>query len=417
MLIGAAWLSIVALAARAEDWPGWRGPTYQGISTENDLPIRWSATENVAWKTPIAGQGWSSPIVFGDRVFVTATDPEGVKCRVICLDRVHGNILWDKEVFEQTPKNKAEQNSYATPTPCTDGQRVFAVFGDGSFVALGYDGEIVWLNREQKFYGQHGLGTSPILHGDLLLMARDGSSEGEDRKLGWQMPWDKGTLLALDKRSGKVRWKGPRGQSRIAHVVPNVFRDGDCVQIVSGAGDVVQGFDPATGRRLWSVVSRGEGVVPSIVIGSGLVFSASGFGDPAIRAIQPVTADNPIAKIVWESKKAVPMVPSFVYADGLLFAVNESGIAQCLDAPTGKLLWQQRIGGHHFASPICAGGRVYFLSESGDSTIIAAGRQFKLVAKNAIGEKCQASYAVSHGQIFIRTEGNLYCIGVDPKGK
>jgi len=414
ILIGAVLLPLVSLAAMAEDWPGWRGPTYQGISTEKNVPTRWSATENVAWKTPIAGQGWSSPIVFGDRVFVTATSPDGVKCHVICLDRVRGSILWDKEAFAQTPKNKAEKNSYATSTPCTDGRRVYAVFGDGSFVALDYDGQVVWLNREQKFYSQHGLGTSPILYGDLLLMARDGSSEGVDKKLGWQKPWDKGVLLALDKETGKIRWQGSRGRSRIAHVVPNVLRDGDQVQIVSGAGDVVQGFDPATGRRLWSVKSEGEGVVPSIVVGGGLVFATSGFGAPTIRAIRPgITADPASAGIVWEWKKAVPMIPSFVYAEGLLFTINESGVAQCFDPPTGKLLWQQRIGGQHSASPICADGLVYLLSESGDSTIIEAARQYEQVAKNSLGEKCQASYAVSRGQIFIRTERNLYCIGAN----
>ena len=414
ILIGAAILPFVSLTAAAEDWPGWRGPTYQGISTEKDVPIRWSPTENVAWKTPIAGQGWSSPIVFGDRVFVTATSQNGVKCRAICLDRKSGHIVWDKEVLEQTPKNKAEKNSYATPTPCTDGRRVCAVFGDGSFVALDYDGRIVWLNREQKFYSQHGLGTSPILYGDLLLMARDGSSEGEDKKLGWQKPWDKSALLALDKETGRIRWQGSRGLSRIAHVVPNVFRTGDQVQIVSGAGDVVQGFDPASGRRLWSVHSGGEGVVPSIVVGGGLVFATSGFGAPAIRAIRPGTAEDPAsAKIVWEWNKAVPMIPSFVYAEGLLFTINESGVAQCFDAPTGKLLWQQRIGGQHSASPVYAGGKVYFLSEAGESTIIEAGRQYNLIAKNSIGEKCQASYAISHGQLFIRSERNLLCIGAD----
>jgi len=403
---------LCASGRAAEDWPGWRGPTYQGISSEKDLPIRWSATENVAWKTPIAGQGWSSPIVFGDRVFLTATSPDGVKCHVICLDRTRGNVLWDKEVFEQTPQNKAEKNSYATPTPCTDGKRVYAVFGDGSFVALDYDGQAVWLNREEKFYSQHGLGTSPILYGDLLLMARDGSSQGPDKKLGWQKPWDKGALLALDKETGTIRWKGSRGQSRIAHVVPNVFRDGDRVQIVSGAGDVVQGFDPASGRRLWSVTSQGEGVVPSIVVGGGLVFATSGFGAPAIRAIRPGTpADPAAAKVVWEWKKAVPMIPSFVYTGGLLFTINEPGIAQCFDAPTGKLLWQQRIGGRHSASPIYADGKVYFLSEAGESTIIEAGPQYRLIARNTLGEKCQASCAVAHGRLFIRSERSLFCIG------
>jgi outer membrane protein assembly factor BamB len=405
-------LSLLPLTAVAEDWPGWRGPTYQGISAEKDLPVRWSARENVAWKTAIPGLGWSSPIVFGDRVFVTAASEDGVRCHVICLDRLSGRILWDKEVFEQTVKHKAPRNSYATPTPATDGKRVYAVFADGSRVALDYEGNVVWANRQEKFYGQHGLGTSPILYGDLLLMGWDGSSDGADKILGWQKPWDQGALLAVDKETGEIRWKGSRGQSRIAHVVPNVLRTGDRVEIISGAGDVVQGFDPATGRRLWSVQNTGEGVVPSIVVGGGLVFATSGFGDPRIRAIRPGSPEDPAAaKVVWEWKKAVPMIPSFVYGSDLLFAINEPGIAQCFDPPSGKLLWQQRIGGQHAASPIYADGKIYFLSEEGVSTVIEAGRQYKLVARNTLGEKCQASFAVSHGRLFIRSERNLYCIG------
>ena len=404
--------ALLSLGAAAEDWPGWRGPTHQGVSAEKDLPTRWSASENVAWKTAIPGAGWSSPIVFGDRVFVTATSPDGVKCRVVCLDRLDGKILWDKQVFEQKVAHKADRNSYATPTPATDGKRIYAVFGDGSFVALDYDGNVVWSNRRQKFYSQHGLGTSPILYGDLLLLAWDGSSEGPDKGLGWHRPWDQGALLALDKETGEVRWRGLRGESRISHVVPNVLGRGSEVQIVSGAGDVVQGFDPADGRRLWSVRSEGEGVVPSIVIGGGLVFATSGFGSPTIRAIRPGTAKDPAAAaVVWESKKAVPMIPSFVYAGGLLFTINEPGVAQCLDAATGKQHWQQRIGGQHSASPIHADGNVFFLSDGGEATILEAGPVYRLIARNSLGEKCQASPAVSRGQIFLRTERNLYAIG------
>jgi len=403
---------LFAVPAVAEDWPCWRGPTRQGISTEQGLPIRWTATENVAWKTAIPGEGWSSPIVFGDRVFVTTATEGGASCRVICLDRTTGKIHWDKEVFQQSPGHKAPRNTYATPTPCTDGKRVYALFGDGSFVALDYEGKVVWTNRQQKFYGEHGLGTSPILYGDLLLTAWDGSSDGPDKTLGWQKPWDQGGLLALDRNSGKVRWRGSRGRSRISHVVPNVFRHGNEVQIISGAGDVVQGFDPEDGRRLWSVRSEGEGVVPSIVIGDGLVFATSGFGDPAIRAIRPGTADDPAsAKIVWESKKAVPMIPSFIYGNDLLFTINEGGIAQCFDPRSGEQLWQQRVGGQHSASPICADGKVYFLSDDGESTVVDADRRFRVVARNQIGETCQASYAVSRRQLFIRTDKHLYCVG------
>jgi outer membrane protein assembly factor BamB len=395
--IGAALGVLVAFTASADDWPGWRGPTHQGVSAEKNLPTRWSATENIAWKTAVPGVGWSSPIVFGDRVFLTAASDDGVQCRVICLDRADGKILWNTEVFQQSVDNKAGRNSYATPTPATDGKRVYAVFCDGSFAALDYQGNVVWTNRRQKFYSQHGLGASPILLDDLLLMPWDGSSKGPDRRVGWQTPWENGALLALDTATGEIRWRGSRGPSRIAHVVPSVLRAGGAAQIVSGAGDVVQGFDPADGRRLWSVRSEGEGVVPSIVVGGGLVFSAS--DDPAS------------AQIVWESKRAVPAVPSFLYADGLLFAVNDSGIAQCLQAATGEQLWQQRIGGQHSASPILADGRVYFLSDGGETTVIEAGRTFKLVAKNNLGEKCQASPAVSRRQIFIRAERHLYCIG------
>ena len=399
--------------ALAENWPGFRGPTGQGISSETGIPIEWSATSNVVWKAEIPGLGWSSPIVWGDRVIVTTATNGGVSCRVICLDRLSGKVFWDTEVVQQTPRRKEDRNSYATPTPVTDGQRIYVAFGDGSLAALSMAGVVIWRNRDFKFYSQHGLGVSPILYQDLFIIPFDGSSDGEDKKVGWQKPWDKAVILAFDKQTGKVRWTGRRGLSRIAHVTPNILREEGSDQLVSGAGNVVQGFDLKTGERLWSVDSQGEGVVPSIVIGKGLIFSASGFEKPTIRAIRTGgKGDVTETHIAWEQTKGVPSVPSFVYYEPYLFAIADAGIATCLQAETGEIVWQERINGTHAASPIYADGKIYFLSMEGESTIIEAKPEFKVVAKNTIDEPCQASYAVSQKQIFIRSERNVYCIGV-----
>jgi outer membrane protein assembly factor BamB len=294
----------------------------------------------------------------------------------------------------------------------TDGRRVYVVSFNGKIAALSFDGQIEWTNTEVDYYSQHGLAVSPILHEGLLIIPFDGSSRGEDKKVGWQVPWEEAFILALDVETGKVRWRARRGPSRIAHVTPNILGTGADAQLVSGAGNVVQGFDLATGRRLWSVASEGEGVVPSIVLGDDLVYSASGFGDPTIRAVRPGTRDDPgRAAVVWEQTKNVPSIPSFVLAGKRLFSISQDGIALAMDGAGGEIVWRQRIGGQHSASPIYADGRIWFLSEEGQSTIIQAEPPFETVATNSLGEKCQASYAVSGGQIFIRTAENLYCIG------
>jgi outer membrane protein assembly factor BamB len=402
----------MAFELTAENWPGFRGPTGQGVSTERGVPTEWSNTSNIAWKTAIPGEGWSSPIVFDDRVFVTTAIDNGVSCRLICLKRHTGEILWNREVVQQAPLRKEKRNSYATPTPVTDGQRVYVVFGDGSVAALSLKGEVLWTYRDFKFYSQHGLGVSPILFRDLLIVPFDWSSDGEDKKVGWQKPWDQSFILALDQDSGKVHWKARRGLSRIAHVTPNILRENGREELVSGAGDVIQGFDPKNGEKLWWVQSQGEGVVPSIVIGDGLIFTASGFEKPTIRAVRAggkgeVTQTH----IAWEQTRNVPSVPSFVYVKPYLFIVTDGGVAACLKAGTGEIVWQERIGGTHAASPIYADGKIYFLSMEGESVIIEAKPEFRLVARNSIGEYCQASYAVSQGQLFIRSDKNLYCIG------
>lgn len=415
---GGVLLALMASSVEAENWPRFRGPTGQGMSSETSLPVTWSRNDNIAWKTAIPGEGWSSPVVYGDHVFVTSTTEDGRSCHVICVDRKSGQIAWNTKVFEQEISKKRDENSYATPTPTTDGRRVYAVFSSGQMAAVDFDGKLAWVNRDVKFYSHHGLAASPILYQDLVIMAYDGSSDGENNKVGWKIPWDQAVLLAVDKESGEVRWRGKRGLSRLAHVTPNIFRDGTADQIVSGAGDAVQGFDPADGRLIWSIYSKGEGVTPSIVVGDGLVFSCSGFEDPTIRVIRSGgQGDVTDSHIVWEQKKGVPSLASMLYVQPHLYSVSDDGVVTCFLAATGEIVWQDRIGGKHSASPVYADGKIYFLSEvEGESVVIEAGTKLKILSRNRLGEKCKASIAVSQGNLFIRTEQTLYCVGERPTG-
>ncbi len=404
---------LFTVSLSAGNWPQFRGPTTQGRSAETDVPLRWSATNNVLWKTPIPGESWSSPIVWNDRLFVTTATDNGQTCRVLALEARSGRVLWDKAVFQQSPRRKEQRNTYATPTPATDGERVYACFGDGSFAALDFSGDIVWTNRDYKFYGKHGLGTSPILFQGLLIMARDGSSDGEDKNLGWQTPWDQARVLALDARTGQERWQGKRGLSRISHGVPAIWEHDGRAEVVSEAGDVVQGFDAQTGERLWSNSVIGEGKVPSTVLGDGLVFTAGGWGGKdTIKAFRlGGKGELKETQLVWEQKKNMPRVPSLLYVNPLLFSITDGGVAACLKAESGEICWQERIGGNFSASPVFAGSRIYLLSDTGETTVIAAALEFRVLAKNPLGEKCQASPAIAHGRIFIRTSENLFCLG------
>ena len=414
-LLHVAWRArIISLAvcflsvASAENWPGFRGPTRQGVSSETNLPLQWSQGSNVLWKTPTTGSAWSSPIVWGDRIFLTTAEDGGSSCHVLSLDARTGKVVWDKHVFDQQTLTKRRQNSYASPTPVTDGNSVFAVFADGSIVALDFDGNVLWRNRNFEFFSEHGLGASPILHKNLLIMAFDPSSRtGREQKIGWKVPWEGAAIWALEKETGELVWEARRGPSRLAHVTPNLMQVEGKVQLISAAGDVIQGFDPDSGDRLWSVYAQGEGVAPSIVVGGGLAYTISGFEATKIRAVAPG------GRVVWEQTRSASHIPSMIYNAGLLYNIHENGVATCMDATTGEVIWQERVGGKHWASPVLAGGRLYFLSEEGETIVIQVGREYKELARNRLDEHTQASMAVSGGRFYIRTADHLWAIGSD----
>ena len=398
--------------ATAENWPGFRGPGRQGISNEKNLPIQWSATSNIVWKTAVDGIGWSSPIVFGDRVFVTTATEEGASFHLLCLDRKTGAVIWDRQGLRQKSGHKQALNLYASSTPVTAGNNAYIAAFDGSIAAVSMEGQTVWMYRDFEYFSEHGLGVSPILYKELLIVAFDPSSSGEDPKLGWQKPWDKAVILALDKNTGKVRWEGKRGLSQIAHVSPQILSDDGKDQLISSAGNVIQGFDPDTGERIWTVSSPGEGGVPSDVVGEGLIFTASGFGDSAIRVVRTGgKGDVTETHIAWESPDDVPKIPSMLYVKPYLYLLTEAGVAKCFKAATGDVIWRERLGDRFSASPAWAAGETYCFSDKGTTTVIQEGAEFKVLAKNELGETCKASPAVSQGNIFIRSEKHLYCIG------
>ncbi len=240
-------------------------------------------------------------------------------------------------------------------------------------------------------------------------MPFDGNDE-KDPKLGFKQAWNGAFVAAFDKQTGKDRC-ARRGLSRQGHVTPMVIEVAGKSLLISAGGDVVQAFNADTGDLVWTVKSKGEGVVPSIVHGQGLVFTASGYEAPTMRAIKPDgKGDVTATHIAWESRDNVSMMPSFIYTDGLLFCVKESGIAVCLDAANGKALWQQRLGGTYSASPVLAEGRIYCLAEDGTTVVFAAAREYKELARNPLEGLCQASPAFAGGRIFIRAEGKLYCV-------
>jgi outer membrane protein assembly factor BamB len=395
-LIGALTSSVV----RAEDWPQFRGPGGQGTSTETGQPLQWSEAKNVAWKVPVAGRGWSSPVVVGDRVWVTTAVDEGdVSLRALAFDVETGRQVVNTEVFRKRrsllPNMK---NSWASPTPIIDGDRVYVHFGAEGTAALTTTGEVVW-KVQFRYESQHGGGGSPTLYGDLLIFSCDGS--------------DTAFVVALDKQTGKVRWKTPRRQpADQAYSTPLIIRVGDHDQLISVGAFRAAAYDPESGHEIWRVsYDDGFSNVPRPVFGHGLVYISTGFQEPSLLAVRvDGSGDVTRSHIAWKLARSAPHTPSPLLVGDLLYVVSDVGVASCLDARTGDLRWRQRLEGNYSASPVFADGRIYFQSEEGLTTVITPGLRFVQVAASEIDGATLASMAVSHGSFFLRTGTHLYRI-------
>jgi outer membrane protein assembly factor BamB len=392
---------VVVLAAAPEvaaQWPEFRGPGGQGHAAAREVPIEWSESRNVAWKVPVEGSGWSTPIVANGKVWLTtAAGDRGSSLRLVGVDAESGRQLVSTEVFRvRGSPDINPKNNRASPSPIVEGDRVYVHFGAEGTAALTTTGEIVWKARFD-YTSQHGAGGSPIIHGDLLIFSCDGG--------------DAAFVVALDKRTGKVRWRTSRRYPwDQAYTTPLAISVGGRDQIVSVGARRATAYDPANGKEIWRVsYDDGFSNVPRPVFGHGLVYITTGFHQPALMAVRPDgSGDVTRTHVAWTIKRGVPLTPSPLLVDNELYFVSDAGIASCVDARTGEFRWQQRLGGAFSASPVFAAGRIYFLSEQGATVVIAPGTTFRALAVNNLDGSTLASMAVADGSLYVRTDRHLY---------
>jgi outer membrane protein assembly factor BamB len=394
----------------AQDWPQFRGPAGNGVSSATGVPVAWSATENVAWKTPIPGSGWSSPVLVNGKLYLTTAIEEGdsgaVSLRTLCLSADEGKILWNVEAVPANPeaaKLMHTKNSLASPTPIVDGDRLFVHFGHMGTAALDLDGNVAWRQQTVTYEPRHGNGGSPVAIDDLLVFSCDAYVD----------PF----VVALDRTTGEVRWRTPRNTTAVktfSFSTPLVIEVDGAKQVAIPGSGLIGAYDPQDGRELWRVrYGEGYSVVPRPVYAHGLLFVSSGFDKARLLAINPAGAagDATDDHVAWTHDRGVPNTPSMLVVGDELYFVSDNGVANCLDATTGKVRWTERLEGDFSSSPVYADGRIYFQNEDGVVYVVSADKEFELLATNDLAERALASPAVTDGAIYLRTASQLWRIG------
>jgi outer membrane protein assembly factor BamB len=399
--------TVIALAltftgvSTAEEWPGWRGPRGDGTSAETGLPLRWGANDNVRWKAEVPGTGHSSPVVWGDRVFLTSCREADQQRLLLCYDRRDGKRLWERVVVTAPLEKKHKLNSHASATPATDGRHVWvSFFASPRIVVACYDvaGHRVWETSPGDFHSVHGFCSPPVLYEDLVIINGD-----QDHPAAF--------LVALDRATGAERWRVPRPGIR-SYCPPFITRAAGKTQLVLSGANSVASHDPATGKQLWTIDGPTEQFVASFVFHDGLFFMTGGYPELHFLAIRPDGSGNVTGThIAWRTQKGAAYVPSPVAWNHHVFVVKDDGIASCFETTTGVRCWTERLGKRHSASPVVAEGHLYATDDSGITYVLKAGPTFEVVARNALGEECNASPAVSRDNLFIRTAHHLWCIG------
>ena len=384
------------LAGLAENWPQFRGPHGDGHSSETNLPLTWKESENVAWKMPLPGKGWSSPVIVDKEIWLTTATEGDRSLRVLAIDAEGGKILQNVEVFRLASAVAGHaKNSAASPSVIVDGDRVYVHFGSYGTACLRRNGAVVWRTQELKYSQVHGPGGSPILYENLLILNCDGNSTQ--------------FVVALDKNTGKIVWKKDR-PSAMAYATPLIIRPASGPQLVSPGAFRAISYNPATGEELW-FVRYGDGFsnVPRPVFGHGLVYLCTGFYQPNLLAVRvDGKGDVTSSHLQWKTARGTPLTPSPLLVGDEIYMVSDNGIVSCLDAKTGKENWRQRLPGSYSASPVFADGRIYLLNESGETTVIAPGKDFRKLASNIIEGEYLASMGVSSGALYLRSGTHLY---------
>jgi outer membrane protein assembly factor BamB len=425
LILSAAVLSAaLAAPALAGNWPQWRGPTGDSVSTETGLPLEWSEAKGVVWKCPLPGDGASTPAVWGDALFVTCQ--KGDDLLLVKISKGSGKVEWERtvgsgEVVRKTAKARGEQKFHplqnlASPSPVTDGRRVFAHFGNGDLAAYEFDGKQLWHRNLQKDFGGYtiwwGHANSPVLYKDLVITV---CMQDSLRDLGEKAV--DSYVVAHDQATGELRWKTLRNTRATAeecdaYTTP-IFHeaDGKAQMIVMG-GRQLDAYDPASGRQLWYLpIPIGNRTITGPTLAGGMVYATCGMRKDLVAVKLGGSGLLPESAIAWRTTENTPDSPCPVVWNGLLFVISDSGFVQCRDAKTGEVKWRERLPGDYKASPLAADGRVYFVNLAGRCTVLAASAKFEKLADNQLDDGIIASPAVSDGRLYLRGRKALYCIG------
>lgn len=404
-LLATAVLLTISSSSHAVDWAGWRGPSGDGISTEKGFPTRWSASENIKWKA-LCPPGHASPIVVGDKVFTAAYDAENEERLLLCFARDSGAELWRRAVVKASPERLHTENSRASSTPSCDGEKVYCSFLDGRepvIAAYTVGGEQVWSVRPGFFSSVHGFCSTPILWKDKVIVNCDHDGPGY--------------IVALSRKDGRELWRIERPNRTRSYVAPLLREIDGRMQMVLSGSKCIASYDPETGETLWTMDGPTDQFVASMVYGAktNLFYMTGGFPDHHVMGIKPDGRGN-VTKthLAWHynppSAVGVSYVPSPIVEGDWLLLNDDRGFAHAFDSRTGEVVWSERFGRQH-ASLVSSGGLVYFLNDAGECRVVNPAEKFALIATNALGEASYASPALSEGQIFMRTDKHLWCIG------
>jgi outer membrane protein assembly factor BamB len=383
-------------------WPRWRGPSGQGVVTGTGYVDTWSATQNVLWKTPVPGRGNSSPIIWGDHLFLTTAYEGGRRVSVLAYSRSTGRLLWETAApAGRTDSGAHYKNGHASATAATDGQRVYVSFGPRGLFAFDFKGQIVWQRDLGSMEAYHGAAGSPLLYRDRIILYQD--------------QWRGSFIGAFDARTGRDVWRTPRDASN-GWGTPIAVRVGTRDEIIVSSQQNVQAYDPERGRELWRCSGNTYEVIPTPVVGYGMIFCSSGRAGPTLAIRPGGSGDVTRTHLAWESPRGSPFVPSPILYGEQLYMVNDmASIVTSLHATTGKAMFQGRLGvatrEGFSASPVAVDGKIFFTNDEGDTFVLRAGPTFNLLHVNRLGEGTLASPALVDGRWYIRTEGNLYAIG------
>ena len=394
----------------AADWPEFRGADAQGHSDAKNMPQYWGPSQHVVWKTPVAGIGWSSPVVVGTRIFLTSAvslsgkeEPTADRSlRVISLDALTGKPVWDVELFQVKSPRAHRKNSHASPTPIFEDKKLYVHFGHlGTACLDALTGKTIWSTQEFAYSPVHGNGGSPVLFEDLLIFSADAETDPK--------------VIALDKTTGKTRWTFARqseAKKKFSFCTPLIIDVNGQKQLITPGSGVVNALNPKDGTEIWRFnYDQGYSVVPRPIFAHGILFISTGFDKPVVLAIKPDgKGDVTATHLAWSIDKFAPHDPSMVVIGDELYFVADNGVLSCVDAKTGQIHYQERCSGPISASPLVADSKLYLQDEKGLGVVVKPGKTFQILAKNDLAEHSLASYAVIGSDLLIRTEGNLYRI-------